>query len=169
MKVRRLGAGDGGIFGKIRLRSLIDAPTSFAAHAADHDGFRDAEWEALLARRTAFAAFDAAEPVGLASLVPMDLSRMAHRALVTNVFVVAEYRRQGVAAALLDGLEGHARDLGLVQLELAVNAENLAAIRFYEARGYTTFGRVPRGFRHADRYFDEMLMVLPLGDSPDPA
>jgi GNAT superfamily N-acetyltransferase len=169
MKVRRLDPGDGRIFGKIRLRSLIDAPTSFAAHASDHRDFNDAEWEALLARRTAFAAFAAQDPVGLASLVPMDLSRMAHRALVTNVFVVAEYRRQGVGAALLDALEDHARDLGIVQLELAVNAENLAAIRFYEARGYTTFGRVPRGFRHGDRYFDETLMVLALGNIPDPA
>lgn len=169
MIVRQLSPGEGAVFGRIRLEALASDPISFAADAAEHSAFSEADWERALAERIAFAAFESDATVGLASLVPMTLSRMAHRALVTNVFVSPGCRRRGVASRLMDAVEGHARTLGLVQLELGVNVVNTSAIRFYEGRGFLRFGVVPRGFRQEDLFHDEILMFLPLGACANPA
>ena len=169
MKIRRLSKGDGAIFGRIRLEALITEPNSFGAHASDFDSFSNQDWEGVLSARTAFVAFDGDAPIGLASLFPMDLSRLAHRSEVTNVYVTPGHRGSGVSDALMDTLERFAAKIGVIQLELAVNAENRAAIKFYRKRGYHQIGEVPRGFRHGDRYFDEVLMSKPLDDEPKPA
>lgn len=169
MIVRRLGPGDGPIFGRIRLQSLREAPTSFAAEASDYEDATDADWERALAARIAFVALDDATPVGLAALVPMKMSRMAHRATIINVFVAPAARGRGIAHALLDALEEHARSLGIVQLELAVNAENAPGLAFYAARGYARIGLVPRGFRHGAGFSDEVLMCRAIDRSADPA
>lgn len=162
MKIRRLQAGDGALFGEIRLEALREEPFSFAAHLSDYAEFSSEDWEQVLAPRTAFVAFDGARPVGIASLMSEALSRLAHRGMVTNVYVSPRVRRAGVASLLLDAVESEARARGMVQLELAVNAENAGALSFYKRRGYQRIGLVPRGFRHGDRYFDEVLFALAL-------
>lgn len=169
MIVRPLEPGEGRIFAAIRCAALRTDPTSFAAHISDYATTTDAEWETLLAVRTAFVAFDGDRPVGLASLIPEHMSRLAHRAAVTNVFVAPEYRGQGVADVLFDALEKDARGRGIVQIELAVNADAPAALRFYARRGYTQIGRIPRGFRHGDRFFDEILLAKALDADRNPA
>lgn len=55
-------------------------------------------------------------------------------------------RGTGIAASLLHDVTEHARDHGVLQLELAVNAENSAAMRFYQRHGFVEVGRIPNGF-----------------------
>ncbi|MDE3832791.1 GNAT family N-acetyltransferase [Sinorhizobium meliloti] len=54
----------------------------------------------------------------------------------------------------------HARDHGVLQLELAVNAENSAAMRFYQRHGFVEVGRIPNGFLGNGTKNDELIMVL---------
>jgi RimJ/RimL family protein N-acetyltransferase len=44
-------------------------------------------------------------------------------------------------------------------LELAVSAENPAAIRFYLREGFSEVGRIPGGFLHDGREIDDVMMV----------
>lgn len=53
----------------------------------------------------------------------------------------------------------YARGLGILQLELAVNAENSAALRFYQRHGFVEIGRIPCGLLEDDREIDEVIMV----------
>lgn len=167
MKIRQLKRGEGAVFGQIRLESLRQEPLSFAAHVDDVKDYSECDWERLLAGRTAFVAFDGDRPVGLASLVEEPMSRMSHRASVTNAFVSSSHRRFGIATALFDAVEREARSRGIVQIELAVNADNSGAAMFYERRGYVQIGLVPRGFRHGKTYFDEILYCLALDAGGD--
>lgn len=169
MIIRKLEPGEGAIFGQIRVEALLTNPESFAAKATDYDQFSDKDWEAVLASRTAFVAFDAKRPVALASIVGSGLSRMAHRAEVSNVFVSPDFRGTGLSARLWDAVEDYARSQGIQQLELAVNAENRAALRFYERRGYRRIGTIPHGFQYGGRYFDEHLLVRQISPLADPS
>ncbi|WP_411755983.1 GNAT family N-acetyltransferase, partial [Sinorhizobium meliloti] len=51
-------------------------------------------------------------------------------------------------------------DHGVLQLELAVNAENSAAMRFYQRHGFVEVGRIPNGFLGHGTKNDELIMVL---------
>ena len=62
---------------------------------------------------------------------------------IDNVAVFPEFRRQGIAGALLDALEGGARARGLRFLTLEVRVSNAPAIRLYHGRGYGEVGRRP--------------------------
>lgn len=169
MMIRRLQPGEGAVFARIRLESLENEPESFASDISDFTGFYTLDWEPVLAKRTAFVAFQDDVPIGLAALVRMEMSRLAHRAEVINVYVNSAHRGRGIAASLWSALEQHAVAQGIEQLELAVNAENADAIRFYLARGCRQVGTIPRGFRHGDRYFDEVLMIRELDRRANPA
>lgn len=65
-------------------------------------------------------------------------------------------------ANLLRAIAEHARDHGILQLELAVGAHNAAAIRFYERHGFVRVGRIPIGLLGHDTEIDELIMALRL-------
>ena len=60
---------------------------------------------------------------------------------INNVAVRPEYRRQGIAAALISLLVEQARAIGLAFLTLEVRENNAPAISLYEKLGFTTVGR----------------------------
>ncbi|MBV8034724.1 GNAT family N-acetyltransferase [Roseateles sp.] len=54
---------------------------------------------------------------------------------VDDVYVRADFRRQGVGAAMLHWLRAFAAQTGACRLRWGVNAHNTGAIRFYERLG----------------------------------
>jgi GNAT superfamily N-acetyltransferase len=55
---------------------------------------------------------------------------------VRRVWVDPEWRRRGVARALMEGLEDAARDLGLVTLRLATGDRQPEAVALYDSFGW---------------------------------
>jgi RimJ/RimL family protein N-acetyltransferase len=78
------------------------------------------------------------------------------------VYLRDSERGGGYAVGMLNLLLDHARALGIRQVELAVSAENLAAIRFYQREGFHEIGRIPAGFVHEGREIDEIVMARSL-------
>jgi len=60
---------------------------------------------------------------------------------ISNVAVDKQYRRQGIADALIEAMTRRARELKLAFLTLEVRAGNLAAICLYEKHGFAPVGR----------------------------
>ena len=60
---------------------------------------------------------------------------------INNVAVRPEYRRRGIAAALISLLIDEARAIGLAFMTLEVRESNAPAIALYEKLGFTTVGR----------------------------
>lgn len=60
----------------------------------------------------------------------------ADEANLTNIAVSPEWRRKGVASALLEVILAEARRVGSAQLYLEVRQSNSAAIRLYEKLGF---------------------------------
>lgn len=60
---------------------------------------------------------------------------------ISNVAVDKNYRRRGIADALIAALMGRARALNLAFVTLEVRAGNEAAIRLYEKHGFAPVGK----------------------------
>lgn len=159
--IRRLSGKDVDVFRRIRLEALSHEPLSFASVFDDWVHLSDREWRQHLAQPV-FVAFLSGQPVGMMGLRFERARKMAHRARLVGVYVRKGERGTGIAATLLHGVAEHARDRGVLQLELAVNAENSTAIRFYERHGFVEAGRIPNGFLGHDTEEDELIMVLRL-------
>ena len=59
-----------------------------------------------------------------------------HYAVITELFVRVEYRRLGIAGAMMHELEEHYRRQGIRHFELFTGGDNLAAQAFYIKQGY---------------------------------
>jgi ribosomal protein S18 acetylase RimI-like enzyme len=98
----------------------------------------------LLAMRdveTAFIAEVEGEAVGFASLrvVPY-LSDDAPYAELTELYVAPEYRRRGIARALMAHAEALAKERGAGEVILLTGLDNEEAQAFYRALGYGDYG-----------------------------
>jgi GNAT superfamily N-acetyltransferase len=74
---------------------------------------------------------------GFAQLYPSFSSTALARVFILNdLFVASAARRSGLASALLEAVEHHARAFGACRLSLNVARDNLSAQRLYQARGW---------------------------------
>ncbi len=104
-------------FGRRYMRQLVDSPDA-ATWIAEQDG-----------RMAGFA------------IVEWVQDEDATVAYIQTIEVAADERRQGVGGELLRCVEASARAAGAHIIWLHVDAENSAAIRLYERRGYAGQGR----------------------------
>lgn len=65
-----------------------------------------------------------------------------------NVAVHPEYRRKGIAEALVNALVGSLKEQGSRCLTLEVRASNLPAQKLYEKMGFTLIGKRPRYYHN---------------------
>ena len=82
---------------------------------------------------------------------------------ITNIAVKTEFRRHGVARALLQEAYMLACNKGLSRITLEVRVSNEAAIRLYESMGYVKDGIRPRFYAHPTE--DAAIYSLYLGES----
>lgn len=156
--IRRLSIDDVEVFRRIRLEALSSEPSAFASVHDDWVDLSDEEWRNRLSEPV-FVAFINEEPVGMMSLSRHRARKMAHRATLVSVYVRKSARGIGVAADLLAAVSDHARSIGILQLELAVNAENAVAMQFYRRHGFIEVGRIPGGVLDGGREIDDIVMV----------
>ncbi|RWM24198.1 MAG: GNAT family N-acetyltransferase [Mesorhizobium sp.] len=159
MTLKLLDPDDFETFKRIRLEALRAAPEAFASSAAEWENLPDEEWRQRLTNTPVVVSFRDGEPVGIMGLMRQRASKMAHRATIIMVYLRDSERGGGNAVGMLNLLLDHARALGIRQVELAVSAENLAAIRFYQREGFHEIGRIPAGFVHEGREIDEIVMA----------
>ncbi|MBT9598956.1 MAG: GNAT family N-acetyltransferase, partial [Vitreoscilla sp.] len=77
------------------------------------------------------------EPAGFCQLYPSFCSVEAAPVMVLyDLFVAPAARGQGLAGALMQAAEAHAREAGCARLDLSTAHDNLAAQALYESRGW---------------------------------
>ena len=77
---------------------------------------------------------------------------------ITNVAVAPEFRRRGIADALLTEIKREAAECGVTSLVLEVRVSNQNAICLYEKHGFVSCG-VRKGFYEQPKE-DAFLMIL---------
>ncbi len=81
-----------------------------------------------------FLAYDGEALAGTIALRPLDGRDAACE--IKRLYVSPKHRRRGLAEALLDALENHARERGFRTAYLDTRADMEAALAFYLRRGY---------------------------------
>ncbi len=159
--IRRLAPGDLDRFREIRLRALVAHPGAFGTTAEEEAAKPISQLAELLSVHAIFGGFDAATLVGIAAYRPYPNQKERHKATLWGMYVDPAARGQGLGAKLVDAVLEYARGK-VIQVHLVVGAENEAARRLYESRGFTSYGLAPRALKVGDRLLDEHLMVCRL-------
>ena len=92
-----------------------------------------------------------------------------HKGMIWGVYLTPAYRGKGIAknllTATLDRIKTYPE---LLQVTLAVSAEQKSAWRLYHSAGFQEFGLELAALKIADDYVDEHWMVLRLRNHPQP-
>lgn len=167
LEIRPLAAPDVAAFRQIRLQAISDSPSAVWPTYEEEVRRSVKEIEARILRtdtQVVFGAFIDNELVGIAGLRREPLDQVRHKAVLWGVFVSPDLRREGLARKLFARVQSFAREEGVLQIQLCVNAENVRARNLYRSLGFESFGVEPRAMRVGDRYFDEEHMVLRLDE-----
>ena len=139
---------------KIRLAQQDDLN---AIMRTEHLCFGDERFEtgvvrAILARRDSFGlvAMDRDEVVGAAMCVCSPQSSLGR---IISVAVLEEYRRRGIASALIRECEEEFVSRGFTRFALEVASDNAAAIRAYTSSGYRIQGAIKDYYSHGRSAF----------------
>lgn len=171
LTIRPLGPADIDRYRALRLRALREEPTAFASSPEDELQLPVETVESRLQQtvnQVMLGAFDGERLVGLSGLLRERRSKLVHKAWVVSFYVAPEARRRGLGRLLLEQTLARARAMpGLRQVNLGVNAGNVAARQLYESMGFVAFG-LERGFMLVDGMPQDelnMVHVLPSRDT----
>ena len=138
--------------GEKHVPDLAQIEKACFAHPWSEDGLRSLTGED-------YAAFAAVSDDGKAvAYVGMTVSQFEGN--ITNIGVLPEYRRQGLASLVLSALVDFAREKGIPNIFLEVRESNFGAIALYEKFGFVLCGRRPKFYRTPTE--DALIMALTL-------
>jgi len=106
-----------------------------------------------------FVAVADATVVGWCDVIPMAREVYAHRG-VLGMGLLPSYRGRGCGTALINTTLAEARRQGFARIELAVHADNTAAIVLYRSAGFRTEGVLKCAAGLDGLYKDLILMAI---------
>jgi ribosomal protein S18 acetylase RimI-like enzyme len=135
---------------RLRRCALLDAPLAFLASPEDDVADSEAAVREMLSGGSDSVVFGAhAEGlIGMLGFYRLAQKKAAHKCNLWGLYVAPQWRRQGVAARLLEAAIRHAQTLpGLVSVHLSVSESAGAARSLYEKLGFETWGLEPDALR----------------------
>lgn len=99
------------------------------------------------------------EYVGNCSIMGMNASRYQHRASI-GIALYQKYIGMGIGRAMLEKLFVIAKENGMEQLELEVNADNERAIRLYKNMGFEIYGTFPNNMKYKDGTYADAYWMM---------
>jgi GNAT superfamily N-acetyltransferase len=155
--IRSTSADDAPRLRALRVEALTSSPTSFGSDVSDvdvHDWVKVATGDA---DNAAFVAEHAGQLIGMAGGYRSTRRKERHHADIWGVYVQPNWRRMGLAQALLNATVEWARDAGVAIVKLTVVPES-GARGCYERCGFKVTGVDPAALCWDGRYYDELLM-----------
>jgi ribosomal protein S18 acetylase RimI-like enzyme len=146
MQIRRLSPLDAPAYHALRMQGLVEQALAFGASPFEEQNLSAAQQAARLEatpQQAIFGAFDEDEQLlAVVSFKREHLQKLSHKGLIWGMYCAPQARGQGIGKALLHTLLAYARSLeGMRQVFLVVNETQHAAIKMYQALGFSVFGR----------------------------
>lgn len=167
MEIRFLESCHVAAYSDLRLQALRESPAAFESSYEQESQFSLADFAARLRPNNdsasgIFGAFNAdGQLVGLLGFSRESRPKRAHVGSLWSMYVVPDFRGQGVGSGLLDEAISHAQQLGgLRQIILSVTADNLVARSLYQSRGFESFGLERDALFVDGGYLDEEHLAL---------
>lgn len=163
--IRLLDEHDADAYFELRRQALVEAPLSFASSLTDDiASSRQAVCDLLrqVPESVIIGAFFE-NLVGVVGLYRDRHLKSSHKAHLWGMYVIPNYRGQGVATELLDAALRHASLLaGVSWVHLSVTSAVPAARRIYERAGFHVWGTEPEALRHNGSTVVDYHMALRL-------
>jgi RimJ/RimL family protein N-acetyltransferase len=164
MQVRQLNGADAEEYRRLRLEGLRDTPTAFGSsyEESEHRPLEEYARRLEPTERTAvFGAFDHGALVGTVGVYRETGLKERHKAVLWGMYVTSSSRRGGIGRLLVRSALEAVRTLhGVIQVKLAAESTNEAAIALYGSFGFRAYGREERALFVDGRYYDELHMVV---------
>ena len=165
--IRKLTESDWEKYQALRLYGLREAPMAFGADPIVEESYtKQRVVESIRESAGSFAIgwFDEQEKLlGVMRFFRETNRKTAHKGHIRGVYVHPKLRGQGIATKLFLFLLAEATgQTGLLQVHVAVNAENFSAKALYEKMGFVVYGREPAGLLVEGHFYDELLLILQL-------
>lgn len=158
---RRLLASDAASYKALRLESLHSHPEAFSASWEDEHGKPVAWFAERLENSFVVGAWHGQVLAGVAGLFVPASPKLNHKNTLWGVYVRPQARGTGLAAELLKQVIAQAATRA-EEILLTVSASNLPALQLYRKAGFVEYGVERRALKLGERYYDEILMSLPL-------
>lgn len=164
VQIRRLFPMDAALFQALRLFALLDTPHAFASSYEEEASLAVSHIETRLIEKPdqgIWGAFDGGELVGMLGLKRENMRKLSHKVNLWGMYVAPDARNKGVARALLLQVLTVIQSMPeIIQVNLTVNATNIAAVKLYESEGFVVFGREPCALMVDGELHDELHMCL---------
>lgn len=165
LEIRVLQESDASAWWHLRREALEREPQSFAESPTEHEAKTLEDTRALF---RAFAdddfivgAFEHDDLAGMAGFYRQQQAKFQHKGHIWGVFVRENFRRRGVARAVMQEVVRRAAMApGIEQITLTVSATQPAARQLYLSLGFRMYGVEPRSLKIGPDYVDDELMVL---------
>ena len=166
--IRRLGPSDQEPFAALRLRALKEEPRSFAASYEEEQATCQVKFAGSISGQSPSAicgAFVDEQLVGILGLHVEEHIKARHKGSVWGMYVAPEYRRGGIAKALLCEIITYAERIPqLRQVQLGVGEWNANARDLYRRQGFIEWGIEPNALVVDGEAINEIAMNLELRD-----
>ena len=166
MEIRFLKSQNAAAYRDLRLQALRESSTAFGSSYEQETCLSLTDFAARLrphndSTNGIFGAFsDSEQLIGMLGFSRESRPKRAHIGSLWSMYVLPEFRRQGIGEALLDEALSHARRVGVLQIVLTVTTSNLAACSLYRSRGFERFGLERDALFIDGTYFDEEHLAL---------
>lgn len=103
-------------------------------------------------------AFYKEELIGIVGVEVLD--KVQSHIGVLGLSIAKAFRGEGIGSLLLDVMiEKASQEIAFLEIvTLTVFSHNIVGLALYKSRGFTEYGKLPRGIKLGDSYVDEILM-----------
>jgi ribosomal protein S18 acetylase RimI-like enzyme len=161
ISVRRLTAGEGETYRKIRLEALKTAPSAFSSSYGAECGKPLKHFENRVSNGCVFGAFQGNDIIGVSGFYQQSGSKLDHKGVLWGMYVSPKARNLSAGRKLVQAVIEHAQDF-VDLITLTVATENEAAVALYTTMGFQVFGTEARALKIGTEYLSETFMIRDL-------
>ena len=164
MRVERLKPAQVDEYRAIMLKAYAAEPHAFTSTVPEREVLPLEWWTSRVSdepdpAELVYGAFVGAQLVGVAGLRFGSRQKIEHKAFLYGIFVLPEFRNQGIARALVQAVLKHARGMPRIRVvQLRVTQSNNPAIRLYESCGFKPYGSEPFAMRLGEQFVSVLHM-----------
>jgi ribosomal protein S18 acetylase RimI-like enzyme len=164
MKIINLPEDRWAEFKDLRIRGLTEENMSFARTPLEESKRTEQEWRDRCNNRLEtnyrewLLAEDGDKLIGCVMIAQGEPQKVRHVGHIAGMFVTTEYRKMGVATALLSEGLSRLKANGATKVRLEVISNQDPAVNLYKKLGLETVGTFKKEVYTGDGYLDEFVM-----------